>query len=121
MAKRALPRPLKIAALALLCATVATPCSFDTTPMAFYEARPDFPIDKYVEGHLGILQPTYARSHLVVAYRYLSGNPPSDTEREGFGDLLRHRLKEDSGRPDPAAQWERTRSKIRGLEYKWPP
>lgn len=121
MAKRALPRPLKIAALALLCAAVATPCSFDTTPMAFYEARPDFPIDKYVDGHLGILQPTYARSHLVVAYRYLSGNPPSDAEREGFGDLLRHRLKEDGGRPDPAAQWERTRSKIRGIEYKWPP
>lgn len=121
MAKRALPRPLKIAALALLCATVATPCSFDTTPMAFYEARPDFPIDNYVAGHLGIIQPTYARSHLVVAYRYLSGNPPSDAEREGFGDLLRHRLKEDGGRPDPAEQWERTRSKIRGSQYKYPP
>lgn len=121
MAKRALPRPLKIAALALLCATVATPCSFDTTPLSFYEARPDFPIDKYVDGNLGILQPTYARSHLVIAYRYLSGNPPADAERQGFGDLLRHRLKEDSGRPDPAEQWERQRSKIRGIEYKWPP
>jgi hypothetical protein len=118
MAKRALPRSLKIAALALLCATVATPCSFDTTPLAFYEERPDFPIDKYVDGHLGIVQPTYARSHLVVAYRYLSGNPPSDAERAGFGELLRHRLQEDGGHPDPAEQWERLRSTIRGVPYK---
>lgn len=121
MERRTLPRPLKIAVLALLVASVATPCSFDTTPRLYYEVRPDAPIDDYVDGKLGILQPTYARSHLVVAYRYLSGNPPSAAERQGLGDLLRHRLKEEEGRPDPAEQWERLRTTIRGQQYKWPP
>jgi hypothetical protein len=121
MAQRTLPRPLKIAALALLVASVATPCSFDTTPRLHYEVRPDYPIDAYVDGKLGIVQPTYARSHLVVAYRYLSGNPPSAAERQGLGDLLRHRLKEDGGAVDPAEQWERQRTNLRGQQYKWPP
>jgi hypothetical protein len=124
MEHRALSRPLKIAALALLCAAVATPCSFDTMPVLFYEVRPDWPIDQYVDGHLGIVQPTYARSHLVVAFRYLSGNPPSAVEREAFRELLRHRLHEypDGARPaDPVEQWERLRTTIRGVEYKWPP
>ena len=124
MAHRAFARPLKIAALALLVATVATPCSFDMTPRDFFATRPDAPIDRYVEGHLGILQPTYARSHLVVAYRYLSGNAPGDVEREGFRAVLRHRLNEypDDARPiDPVEQWERLRTTIRGQQYKWPP
>ena len=123
MEHRAIPRPLKVAALALLCATVATPCSFDTTPILFFDVRPDAPIAAYVDGRLGILQPAYARSHLVVAFRYLSGKPPSAAEREGFRDLLEHRLKEhpDGVGPDPVEQWERTRAGIRGVEYKWPP
>ncbi|HEX2059344.1 MAG TPA: hypothetical protein VHK90_01255, partial [Thermoanaerobaculia bacterium] len=124
MERRALPRPLKIAALMLLCAAIATPCSFDDTPILFLEARPDAPIDAYVDGRLGIVQPTYARSHLVVAFRYLSGRTPNAIEREGFRDLLRHRLKEypDDARPlDPAEQWERMRTTFRGIEYKWPP
>ena len=124
MAHRALPRPLKIAALALLCAAVATPCSFDTTPRLFLEARPDWPIDDYVDGNLGVVQPTYARSHLVVAFRYLSGNPPSDVEREAFRALLRHRLHEypDGGPPaSPVAQWERLRTTIRGTAYRFTP
>lgn len=120
MANRALPRPLKIAVLALLVASVATPCSFDTTPIDFFATRPDFPIDRYVDGHLGILQPTYARSHLVVAYRYLSGNPPSEIEREGFRAVLRHRLQEDRDDQlvDPVRQWENLRKVIRGDRYK---
>ena len=121
MEHRALPRPLKVAALMLLCATVATPCSFDTTPILFFEVRPDMPIDDYVDGRLGIVQPAYARSHLVVAYRYLSGKPLSDAEREGAGSLLRHRLQEEGRPADPVEQWERLRSNLRGVEYKWPP
>ncbi len=114
-------RPLKLAALALLVASVATPCAFDTTPILFFEARPDAPIGNYVDGKLGIVQPTYARSHLVVAYRYFSGNPPAAAEREGFLAVLQHRLKEGPGEVDPAETWERLRTKIRGEPYKWPP
>lgn len=121
MERRALPRPLKIAVLALLVASVATPCSWDTTPVLSFDVRPDWPIARYVDGHLGIVQPTYARSHLVVAFRHLSGNPPSAAEREGFRALLEHRLKEGEARIDPVEQWERLRTTIRGETYKWPP
>ena len=124
MEHRALARSLKIALLALLCAGVATPCSWDDTPVLFLELRPDAPIDDFIDGHLGILQPSFARSHLVIAFRYLSGRPPSPVEREGFRALLRHRLDEypDGEKPmDPGEQWERQRSSLRGIEYKYPP
>ena len=120
MENRALARSLKIAVLALLVAAVATPCSFDTTPILFFEARPDAPIANYVNGRLGIVQPTYARSHLVIAYRYFSGNPPTPSEREGFLAVLQHRLKEGPPEVDPAETWERLRTTIRGEQYKWP-
>ena len=38
-----------------------------------YKYHPDFPLKNYAAGAIGIPQPTYARSYLVVAYRYLSG------------------------------------------------
>ena len=38
-----------------------------------YTWHPDFPLDRFARGELGVLQPTYARSYLAVAYRYLSG------------------------------------------------
>jgi hypothetical protein len=119
MERRAFPRPLKIALLVLLCAGVATPCSWDDTPVLALELRPDPPIDRYIDGHLGIVMPTFARSHLVTAYRYFSGNPLSTVEREGFRDLLRHRLDEYPGdvKPvDPGEQWARLRSEIRGID-----
>lgn len=115
-------RPLIVVVFALLCAAVATPCSFDMEPILFYDVRPDAPIDRYVDGRLGILQPSYARSHLVVAFRYLSGNPPSAIEREGFRDLLRHRLQEYPEPPARAAeQWEKLRTQVRGVAFKEAP
>jgi len=38
-----------------------------------YTWHPDFPLDRFARGDLGVVQPTYARSYLAVAYRYLSG------------------------------------------------
>ena len=119
MEARANARPLKLAVvLALLCATVATPCSWDMEPVLFFDMRPDAPVDRYVDGRLGILQPTYARSHLVIAFRHLSGKPPSAAERQGWLDLLQHRLDEYPEERIPAPeQWERLRASVRGIEY----
>jgi hypothetical protein len=115
-------RPLIVVVFALLCAAVATPCSWDDSPIIFFDVRPDAPIDRYVDGNLGILQPSYARSHLVIAYRYLSGKPPSAVERQGFGELLRHRLAEDPEAPvSGAEQWGRLVATLRGVEYKGAP
>ena len=35
--------------------------------------RPDFPLARFMNGDLGVLQPTYARPYLVVAHRVLYG------------------------------------------------
>ncbi len=103
-----------IAVIALLCAAVARPCSFDTTPTFAFNVRPDEPIDRYVAGHLGVLRPTYARSHLVVAYRHLSGNPPSEAERAGFTDLLSQRLSGAYPTMPGHDRWKKLRDLIRG-------
>jgi hypothetical protein len=120
MDARANARPLKLAiAIALLCAAAATPCSFDTEPRLFYDIRPDAPIDRYAGGDLGILQPDYARSHLVIAFRHLSGKPPSDAEREGFLDVLQERLNEyPDEHVNAAAEWERLRTTVRGVAFQ---
>lgn len=120
MDARANTRPLKLAiVIALFCTAVATPCSFYMEPRLFFDVRPDAPIDRYVDGHLGILQPEYARSHLIVAFRYLSGRTPTPAEREGFRDLLRHRLDEyPEPQVSPVEQWERLRTAARGVKFE---
>lgn len=118
MERRAVARPLKLAiVIALFCAAVATPCSFDYDPRLYYDIRPDAPIARFVDGHLGILQPGYARSHLVVAFRHLSGKPPSAVERQGFTELLEHRLDEQP-RVRAAEEWERLRATVRGVPFQ---
>jgi hypothetical protein len=114
-------RPIALAALALVLATPAWPCSFDTTPQLIFDIRPDVPIERYVAGNLGILRPEFARSHLVVAWRHLTGNAPSAEERKGFAELLRHRLKdEDREQPSSApVRWEEARSNARGVEPRY--
>ena len=38
-----------------------------------YSKHPDLPRSKFLDGKLGLIQPTWARSYLVVSWRYLSG------------------------------------------------
>ncbi len=46
--------------------------------------RPDSPLKDFARGRLGVLQPTYWRRYLVVAYRCLSGQPLSLVEQNAF-------------------------------------
>ena len=61
---------------------LAQSCSEPELPFDDYSKHPDVPIDKFAQGNLGILQPTFARSYLVVAYRYLSGVPLTKDEQQ---------------------------------------
>src|SRR5262249_17887051 len=54
--------------------------------------RPDNPLAHFARGQLGVIRPSYARSYLVVAYRYLSGVPFGPTEQHGAVDLWDERL-----------------------------
>ena len=53
-----------------------------------YALHPDFPLVKYARGNLGIIQPSYARSYLVIAYRNLAGTPLSAAEEQGAVEPL---------------------------------
>lgn len=88
----------------------------DPTAATFLTKRPDAPIDNYLAGRLGVIQPTYARSHLVVAYRWLSGNPPRGAMLVGMRELIRHRLRETPAGPAeevwPKERWQKVRGTI---------
>jgi hypothetical protein len=57
-----------------------------------HKLHPDFPLADYAAGNLGVLQPTYARSYLYVAYRYLNGIGFDTNEQEALVALWDERL-----------------------------
>jgi hypothetical protein len=69
-----------------------------------FDKHPDFPLKTFARGQLGVLQPTYARSYLAVAYRRMSGLPVTDAEADALESLWRTRLGAESAEIDaPAA------------------
>jgi hypothetical protein len=44
--------------------------------------HPDFPLNSYAAGQLGMVKPTFATSYLLVAYRYLSHNPLTKEQQQ---------------------------------------
>lgn len=53
---------------------------------------PDFSLDRFTHGELGVLQPTYARPYLYVAYRYLVGIEFDPEEQSATLAFLHERL-----------------------------
>jgi hypothetical protein len=74
----------------------AQSCSEPGDPFADYSQHPDVPIEKFVQGQLGIVEPSFARSYLVVAYRYASGVPLTKDEQEAAIALWEYRGIEDT-------------------------
>jgi hypothetical protein len=60
-----------------------SPCGpFFPQAVFAFKTYPGRPLKAYAEGNLGVVQPSYYRSYLVVAYRYFSGHPLSRPERD---------------------------------------
>ena len=80
-----------------------------------YHRHPDFPRTEFIDGRLGVLQPTFARSYLVIAYRYLNGIGLNPREREQARDYYKDRGTKpwDHTGTDWAAQWRNLRSRIK--------
>src|SRR5258707_14572428 len=57
-----------------------------------YTKHPDFPLERFAAGKLGVLRPSYARSYLVAAYGNLSGKSLSDVEAKSIKSLWDDRL-----------------------------
>jgi hypothetical protein len=81
-----------------------------------HTVHPDFPLDRFARGELGVLQPEYARSYLLVAYRHLNGSGVDANEAQALLSLWRERLLLDSETSVDSAvdEWLAERKKITG-------
>src|SRR5215216_5474658 len=79
--------------MGLLCSTRPTlSCGpFVERTVFTFSKHPDFPLARFAAGELGVLQPTYARSYLAVAYRYLAGVPLDKEEQKAATALWKER------------------------------
>src|ERR1700692_2287826 len=81
----------------VLAAPAIDSCTYDNPAVLELDNRPDTPLEGYAAGRLGIVEPAHAHSHLVVAYRSLSGRPLAPVEQQGVLKLMSIRL----GDPKP--------------------
>jgi hypothetical protein len=106
----------KLLAAVTVAVTTAGPilaCAVENIESFSWTAHPNLPIEPYVAGKLGIVQPTFARSYLVIAYRYLSGHPLSKAECNGASKLINHRLwDESSAEAADTSEWQAARQKV---------
>ena len=91
--------------------------------------HPDLPLSKFAAGTLGVIQNSWAKSYLLVSYRYLTGNPLDKNEQESIVNRWRERL---SHGPlmystahegiDPASQYLLLRARVLKLKIQpqWP-
>ena len=80
-------------AVVLYVSSPASGCGpFFPTTIFTTSHRPDEPLKLYAGGRLGVLMPTYSRSYLVVAYRYLGGTPLKTEEQIAAVKLWELRL-----------------------------
>ena len=90
---------------------------FFTDAIFVYTKHPDFPLEQFATGKLGVVEPSWARSYLVAAYRNLSGAGLSPNERTAIKDLWDERLN-NGGELDDSAwikKWLDARNQVPGL------
>jgi hypothetical protein len=105
-------------ALALGSFYIAYACGpFSLDAVFTFSKHPDYPLEKYAQGDLGLLQPTYARSYLFTAYRYLNGTGFLPAEQKALLALWKERQKS-NGLPAFASidTWLATRKKGAGVK-----
>jgi hypothetical protein len=113
-------RPFTALALLLLLVSQA-PSAFACGPFTLgaifsFTIHPEYPLEKFAAGDIGIVQPTYARSYLYVTYRSLNGDKLSETEQAAAVELWRDRLElrwEPAEEP-AVKEWLTARQKVAG-------
>lgn len=96
-----------------------------TSPVFDVNSAPESPYREFAAGKLGIVKPSYRRSILLAAYRYLTGGGFSDPEQK---DLIRiweaeinHRTDDDTKDLEDAVKaWLSQRKSVLGSEEKVP-
>ncbi len=78
-----------------------------------FDQHPDLPLRSYAEGKLGIVQPSYARSYLYVAYRLIEGAGFNLIERNQVVDYWNWKLRGERPESDSGtALYDRVRGLI---------
>lgn len=90
---------------------------FFTDAIFVFEKHPEFPLERFARGQIGVLQPSYARSYLVAAYRNLIGEKLSETEVKALGQLWEARINlgYDYSSEQWVKKWNDSRAKVPGL------
>ena len=85
-----------------------------------YAKHPDIPLAPFAAGNLGVLAPTYARSYLVVAYRYFAGAGLDKEEQKGALAVWDSRLKHywENTTEDWSKAWLEALGKVPGADAK---
>ena len=116
--KRAIVVLVVASSLVTLWPSRAQACGpFFTDAIFVFEKHPDFPLDRFARGQIGVLQPSYARSYLVAAYRNLIGEKLSDSEVNALKTLWEERinLSSDWSYEDWIKKWNDARAKVTGV------
>jgi hypothetical protein len=110
-------RSLVVVLLAVLLfnSTSALACGpFVIEAVFVHTVHPTYPVERFAGGRLGVVQPTYARSYLYVAYRYLTGSGFTPAEQrvltEFWNDRLNYRWS--AGEEDWTKAWFEARHKV---------
>src|SRR5262245_1700321 len=114
-----LVRPLAlILLLCVLFQSATFACGPFTMEAVFvYTVHPAYPLDHFARGEIGIIQPSYARSYLYVAYRYLNSTPLSPQEQKAVAELWNERLNNSNAVNEESMvkTWLDARQKVPGL------
>ena len=81
-----------------------------------YVKHPDIPLDKFVQGQIGVVKPSYARSYLFAAYRQMGGVAFDPGEQRALQELWKERLDLSWDAPEDEwiKPWVDARSKVAG-------
>jgi len=96
----------------------ATACGpFSMEAVFVYTVHPAYPLTQFARGEIGIVQPSYARSYLYVAYRYLNSTPLSPQEQKAVTELWNERLNNSYGLGEESMvkTWLDARQKVPSL------
>ena len=69
----------------------------ETEPIFVSMDSPDLPFDEFTNGKIGIVQPSFGRKTLVIAYRYLNGGSFTADEQKDLIDALNGKAPEEAG------------------------
>lgn len=120
--------PRTIFAMVLLVAILAqAPLAFACGPFALesifvFTKHPEYPLENFVRGDIGVVLPSYARSYLFVAYRHLNGASFTTTEQQALVELWRDRLdlRWTNEAENAVDGWLDARKKVLGLSAEAP-